>query len=415
MRIVQKYGGSSVATAKQIKSIAEHIKKQKKNNEIVVVLSARGKTTNKLLKKAHQFSSYPNKREVDQLLSIGEIESISLLAVALEEIGVPAISLTGRQAGIKTNNNFSRAFIKDINTSKIEKELKKGKVVVIAGFQGTNKNKDTTTLGRGGSDTTAVALAAKLKCACEIYTDVPSVYTTSPQHFKDAKQIRKLSYDEMMEMSVSGAKVLETRCVELAKKYNVPLYVGKSLEKEKNGSIISSSHLEEMSVKSLAIKEDISVLEAQTNMPFKIVKVLEKQGLNLEMLTINQNKISFAILSCEVENVKKELKKLQILCKNTSNLTKFTLVGLGISTHAEICKKLYSTLFENNIKIFQSVLTEISLQFTINKKDNERTVKIVTELFGLWYEKNKFSNSWSNWPSWLYILKSFRRKKIFNR
>ena len=227
--IVQKYGGSSVESIEKMKKIANRIITTKnQGNSMVVVVSAMGKTTNKLLGFAQEISQNPSKREIDMLISTGEQVSVSLLSMILNEMGHPAVSLTGFQAGIKTEGTHTKNKISDINTEKVTKHLEDGKIVVVAGFQGLNENGDITTLGRGGSDTTAVALAAKLQCSCEIYTDVEGIYSVDPRLHKHAKKLELISYEEMIEMSHLGAKVMEPRSVEIGQRYGVPIYVASS-------------------------------------------------------------------------------------------------------------------------------------------------------------------------------------------
>lgn len=233
MRVVLKYGGSSVESLEKIKNIAEYIKGLKdKIEEIVVVVSAMGKTTDGLLKEASYFGENLNSREIDMLLTTGEQKSVAMLSLALNSMGCNAISLTGWQAGIETEGPHRDNQIVELKIERIEKELQKGNVVVVAGFQGINNNGDITTLGRGGSDTTAVALAGALKCECRIYTDVDGVYTADPRVDKNAKKILEISYDDMEKMSMNGAKVMEVRSVRIGKRYNVPIFVGKSLGDE---------------------------------------------------------------------------------------------------------------------------------------------------------------------------------------
>ena len=238
MRVVLKYGGSSVSTLEKIKKIAEYIKELKREiAEIVVVVSAMGKMTDELLEKAFYFSDTPNKRELDMLLSVGEQQSIALLSLALNSLGCEAISYTGLQVRINTSGEYGNSDIVKIDTELIEKALKENKIVVIAGFQGVNSIGDITTLGRGGSDTTAVAIAGVLGCECKIYTDVDGVFTDDPNKNSSAKKIDVISYDEMEKMALNGAKVMEVKAVRIGKKYGVPIYVGKSLG-EKKGTYI---------------------------------------------------------------------------------------------------------------------------------------------------------------------------------
>lgn len=230
MRVVLKYGGSSVATVEKIQKIAEYIVKLKeKYNEVVVVASAMGKTTDALIKMAKDTAGNPNQRELDSLLSTGEQQTVTLLSMAINSKGQKAVSLTGYQAGIRTEGVHTKSKIESIETEKIEKYLKEGNVVVVAGFQGINEEGDITTLGRGGSDTSAVALAAALKCECRIYTDVEGIYSVDPRVYPKAKFLDVISYEEMMEMAHLGAGVMETRAVELGKKFDIPIFVGKSL------------------------------------------------------------------------------------------------------------------------------------------------------------------------------------------
>ena len=468
MRVVQKYGGSSVATIEQIKKIAESIKNRLKTTpEIVVVVSAMGKTTNALIALAQTVTTSPNKRELDALISTGENQSVALMAMALQDLNIPAISLTGFQAEIHTNNTYGRAFITKINTSRIEQELAQHKVVIVTGFQGicenkdlttlgrggseaTSKNKtkeislkytsnnntektllkktllynplthnktlpnssptfnknklkdtsndtfiyDITTLGRGGSDTTAVALATQLKCPCEIYTDVDSVFTINPALYPNARSLHKVGYNSMMEMALNGAKVLETRCVELAKKYAVPLYLGHTLNNDfnKGSFIMQEEDLEEMPITNLSIKEDISLI----NLSFKngeliskIFEVIQKHSINLEMFYSGQNKkqyvLSFVCPNNEVNDIIQDLQIVssEIKISTFTEYVKLSLIGSGLSTHTDIAHELFSTLAKNQIQVHQIVITEISISFTIYKKDKEKAVTTIATLFQL--------------------------------
>ena len=239
MRVVLKYGGSSVATLEKISKIANYIKELKeKVDEIVVVVSAMGKTTDELLKKAYSLTETPNKREIDMLISTGEQQSAALLSLSLNSIGCNAISYTGHQIGLRTIGEYGNSEIVSIDKNFLEKQLKEQKVVIVAGFQGVNDNGDITTLGRGGSDTTAVALAGVLGCECRIYTDVDGVYTDDPRKNNLATKIEKISYDDMEKMSKNGAKIMETKAVIIGRKYKVPIFVGESLGSEKGTYIV---------------------------------------------------------------------------------------------------------------------------------------------------------------------------------
>jgi len=259
MIVVQKYGGSSVADIDRIKNVANRIKQRKdKNDDIVVVVSAMGKSTDNLIAMAKSLSQNPDKREMDVLLSTGEQVTISLLSIALNEMGIKAVSLTGAQAGIKTDGIHMKNKIVDVDDERIRKYLAEGNVVIVAGFQGINENDDITTLGRGGSDTTAVALSAKLNAVCEIYTDVDGIYSVDPRLYSKARKIDVISYEEMMEMSCLGAKVMESRSIEIAARYNVNLYVASSMNDER-GSFIKEydETMENNPITGMSISDDV--------------------------------------------------------------------------------------------------------------------------------------------------------------
>lgn len=397
--IVQKYGGSSVATTEQISAIAKHIKTlHSKNKKVVVVASAMGKTTNGLISLAGELSPNPNKRDLDFLLSTGEMQTVSLMSICLNNIGVDCIALTGFQAGIITNDNYSRAFIKNIQIEKIKDYLNANKVVIVAGFQGVTENGEITTLGRGGSDTTAVAIAAALKCPCEIYTDVNAVRTVDPKLFSTSKTLHSISYDEMMEMAVNGAKVLEPRSVELAKKNNVKLYLGKTLEDKKSSGtfVCNKSEFEDMPIKSLSIKDNISVLNIESNRKnfndvAKIFYIIYKHNLNLEMISqvITKNKIifSFSLPSGMEDEIIESIKSETSIKENSiylvSNLSKVVLVGIGLATHTDISKQLFETLSKKQIIVGHITVTEISISFTIKQEDKAKTITAVATEFNL--------------------------------
>ena len=396
--LVHKYGGSSVATTKQIMDIAKHLKNiiERENRKIIVVVSAMGKTTNSLIEKANELSLKPNKREMDALLSTGESVSAPLLSIALNEIGVKALSLNGFQAGIKTNGDYSKSYISSINTKKLRKLLESYSILVITGFQGFNEFGDITTLGRGGSDTTAVALACALHCPCEIYTDVEHIYTFDPRIIPTAKPIERLSYEEMIELALGGAKVLEPRSVELAKKYNIPIYLGKSLEKEKRGSFVMKKSLESEKVSSLAIKENVSVLTIKADIADKnfLSNLLAscKNELSsytlLSYLTIGPTQVvSISLDSLESKNLIENLEKANILSSSTTleieNLSKIVVAGVGFVTHPKLTNKVISLLTSNKIVIKNLNVNEFSLNITIEKEDALNALSIICEQFNL--------------------------------
>ena len=296
--IVLKFGGSSVADNEKLKIVAEKIiNLYEKGNKIVVVVSAQGKTTDRLIEEANTLSSNPQNREMDVLLSTGEQITIAKLSILLNEMGYPATSLTGWQAGIYTNNTNQNAVIEGIDTKRIEEELEKGKIVIIAGFQGYNENLDITTFGRGGSDTTAVAIAAALKAKnCYIFSDVDGVYSVDPNKIKNAKKLSALSYREMLELSSEGAKVLHGRCVEIAEKYKMPIITKSTFNK--NAGTVISDIIEENTIKSIVKKEisRISVVGTgiirNTKFIKKIIEIIEKNKLEVLELNISESKIS---------------------------------------------------------------------------------------------------------------------------
>ena len=292
MVVVQKYGGSSVADTDRIKNVANRIIKRKNSGDkIVVVVSAMGKTTNNLIDMAHNLSQNPTKREMDVLLSTGEQVTISLLSIALNDIGIKAISLTGAQAGIKTDGIHMKNKIIDIDDTRIQKYLDEDNVVIVAGFQGINENDDITTLGRGGSDTTAVAIAAKLNAVCEIYTDVDGIYTVDPRVYSKARKLDVISYEEMMEMASLGSKVMEPRSIEIAARHNVKLYVASSMNEEQ-GSFVKEydDSMENNLITGMSLTDDVLMITfenilVKSHYVAKIFNLLALENVNVDMIS----------------------------------------------------------------------------------------------------------------------------------
>ena len=292
--IVHKYGGSSVATTDKIKNISKHlIEVQKSGKKLVVVVSAMGKTTDGLIKLAKEISSNPNKRELDRLMSTGEEQTIALLSMALIEMGAKAISLTGAQAGIKTLGIHTKNTIDSIDNTSILNYLNEGNIVIVAGFQGINENGDVTTLGRGGSDTSAVALACSLGAECRIYTDVDGIYTIDPRVYPNSKKLEYISYEEMMELAYLGAGVMEPRAVELGFKYGIPIYVGKTLGEE-NGTIITFKEkvMEKKEIRGISVNKNV-IMVTIDNIPtyakniYPIFKKASENGITIDMISQN--------------------------------------------------------------------------------------------------------------------------------
>ncbi|WP_294659691.1 aspartate kinase [uncultured Fusobacterium sp.] len=400
MRIVLKYGGSSVATIEKIQQIVDYLIELKKEyKEIVVVASAMGKTTDGLIKLAKEITPNPNQRELDSLMSIGEQQTVALMAMALTAKGQKAISLTGYQAGIKTAGVHTKNKIQNISSERIERHLAEGNIVLVTGFQGINEAGDITTLGRGGSDTSAVALAVALKCECRIYTDVEGIYSVDPRVYPEAKFLDKISYEEMMEMANLGAGVMETRAVELGKKYNIPIFVGKSLSKT-GGTYIMEKNIamEDKLVTGVSITKEI-IVTTISNIPFssenvaEIFSTIDSCGLNINMITQNINKhmkveISFSCQASEkylLEQVTEKIKGKFSTCEIelNENLGMISIVGVGMINNSGIAGKFFSVLSRNGVNFYQVTTSEISISCSIDRENIQRAVEAVGREFSL--------------------------------
>lgn len=395
---VLKFGGSSVATVDKIKAIAAYLKARCEKEKLVVVVSAMGKTTNALLALAAQASAKPNQRELDRLLSTGEQQTIALLAIALCDMGVPAISLTGTQVGIQTRGIHTKSTIKKVETAVLEESLEDHDVVIVAGFQGVNRHNDVTTLGRGGSDTTAVALAAALDCDCEIYTDVAGVYTTDPRVYPEAKKISQISYEEMMEMSSLGSKVMEPRSVELGQKYGVKIYVGKTLSDEKGTYIMKSTEITEEKVISAVSANDriihvqIDGLSGQPSVVANIFKVLSSHHVNVDMISHNLKKegcrVEFtcnedeeAFLDAGLAELKQDYPEMKI--RLNKDVSKISVVGIGMRNAVGVAAGIFEVLEQNNIPFLQVTTSEISISFIIDTKNSPLAVQAICQAYQL--------------------------------
>ena len=401
MNVVQKYGGTSLESIDKIRAVAQHIAALRKEGDgIVIVASAMGKTTDELINLAKQFGEEVPKRELDALLATGEQKTVALLAIALQNLGVPAVSMTGFQSGFITTDHHSKARIKEINTDRTEQYLKEGKVVVLAGFQGISEEGNITTLGRGGSDTTAVAIAAQLGWDCEIYTDVDAIFTTDPKINPNAKKLDRITYEEMMELSSSGTAVLETRSVEIAKKYNVKLYIGKSLETDKRkGTYVmnDSIYIEEMPVTGISISDDCSIyslrgLENDGVAIANLFQLLADHHINVDMIskqTSADNKctISFSITDAQAKDLDTAIENHEILSEvaveKQPNLSILSLVGVGMATATGVASKVFSILAKEGITYYQITTSEISISVTVNRDEKIKAVIALCEAFGL--------------------------------
>lgn len=397
---MQKFGGSSVANAERVFNVARTITDTyKQGNDVVVVVSAQGDTTDDLIEKAKEINVKPSKREMDMLLSTGEQISISLLAMAIEALGFPVISLTGWQAGMKTNSNYSIARISKINTERLELELGKKNIVIVAGFQGINKYDDITTLGRGGSDTSAVALAAVLHAdVCEIYTDVDGVYTADPRIVKDAAKLDEISYDEMLELASLGANVLNNRSVEMAKKYNVKLMVLSSLHKAAGTIVKEVNDVEKMLVRGVTRDNDtarISLIEVDDTpgKAFTVFSALAKHNINVDLIIqsvgrTNTKDISFTVAESNLEDA------LKIINENNAvigakdvqwdnNVSKVSIVGAGMVTNPGVASGMFEALYKEHINIRMIATSEIKVSVLIDRKDAERAVVAIHDQFNM--------------------------------
>ncbi|RUM66274.1 MAG: aspartate kinase [Sulfurospirillum sp.] len=398
MLVVQKYGGTSVGDLERIENVAKRVAKSKdEGNSIVVVVSAMSGETNKLISYAEHFSSNPPKREMDILLSSGERVTSALLSIALNQMGYSAIALTGRQAGMVTNSTHTSARIEKIETDNIQKELDKNKIVIVAGFQGISKEGNVTTLGRGGSDLSAVAIAGALGAdLCEIYTDVDGVYTTDPRIEPKAKKIEKISYDEMLEFASLGAKVLQNRSVELAKKLDVNL-VTRSSFNNNSGTLITKEEniMEKPIVSGIALDKNQARITLrgvvdEPGIAASIFTNLADEGINVDMIIQNvgedgSTNLGFTVPRDELERAKKIMLELNP-AKNLefdSNIVKVSIVGVGMKSHSGVASKAFETMAKENINIEMISTSEIKISMAIEQKYGELAVRALHEAYEL--------------------------------
>ncbi|WP_023387592.1 aspartate kinase [Youngiibacter fragilis] len=399
--IVQKFGGSSVADAECIKRVANRVVETKrKGHQVVTVVSAMGDSTDHLIDLAKQVSKNPSVREMDMLLSTGEQVSISLLAMAIHALGEPVVSLTGPQAGIKTDGVFSKARIMDITSSRLEKELDEGKIVIVAGFQGITIDNDITTLGRGGSDTTAVALAAALKAdICEIYTDVDGVYTTDPRLVKNAKKLSTITYDEMLELASLGAQVLQPRSVEFGKIHKVKIHVRSSFNHEEGTIVQEVSDMENDIVVSGVAFDKKSVRFTVYDVPDRpgvakdIFKTLADRSINVDMIVQisregSLNDITFTLDRDQMEEALKVMKEVivnigakDVTCDD--DVAKVSIVGAGMITNFGVAADMFDALAEEKINIELISTSEIKISVLVRKDQCEKAVRKLIEKFDL--------------------------------
>ncbi len=396
-----KFGGSSVADAGKIRHVAERvIGKKNEGFQIVVVVSAPGDMTDDLLELARGISADPDERELDVLLATGEQASIALLCMALKEQGQPAISLTGPQAGIFADTSHTKARITAIRPKKVHAELAKGRIVVVAGFQGLNPNEDVATLGRGGSDLTAIAMAAVLKAdLCEIYTDVTGVYTTDPRVVAEARKLEEISYDEMLELAGSGAQVMQGRSVEVAKKFGVVFEVRSTFSNEPGTRVHQEvSRMEEVVVSGIAFDRNqakISLVDVpdRPGIAATVFGALAREGINVDMIIQSEarggaNDISFTISSAEVkkalpalERVKETMGAREVT--HDASVAKVAVVGVGMRSHPGVAATMFKALADHQINIQMISTSEIKISCVIQKDQVDDAVKVLHKAFGL--------------------------------
>ena len=396
--IVQKFGGTSVKDRDRIFNVARIVANTRnQGNDVVVVVSAQGDTTDDLITKAAEITSDPSHREMDMLLATGEQISISLLAMALQEIGVPSVSLTGWQAGFNTDRAYTKARIKRLNTERVESELARNRVVVVAGFQGLNRSDDITTLGRGGSDTSAVALAAALHAdRCQIYTDVEGVYTADPRKIPKATRLKEITFDEMLELASLGAQVLNNRSVELAKKYGVELEVLSSINPVPGTVVKEETKVEGMLIKGVAKDEDVavvSILEVPDvpGMSFKVFSLLAQKNINVDIILQSSGSagckdVIFTCSKGEAETARAVLESNKTRF-GTDKITvnndcaKVSIVGAGMQSHPGTASTMFEALYSQNINIHMISTSEIKISVIIDKADADRAVAAIHDAF----------------------------------
>ena len=398
--IVQKFGGTSVADTERLRNVARIITDTyKAGNQVVVVLSAQGDTTDDLIEKAKEINPEGSNREMDMLLSTGEQISVALCAMAIEALGYPVVSLTGWQAGILTDTAAKNARIKKIDTERLEAELDQKRIVIVTGFQGVDRNQNITTLGRGGSDTSAVALAAALEAdLCQIYTDVDGVYTADPRKVPKARKLKEITYDEMLDLATLGAGVLHNRSVEMAKKYGVPLVVRSSLNNSEGTVVKEEVTVERMLISGVALDTDavrIAVigLKDEPGVAFKLFDTLAKKNINVDVIlqsigragrkdisfTVDGNDLDDAVAVLDANQARLGFAELH----SERNIAKLSIVGAGMMSNPGVAAKMFESLYNEGVNINMISTSEIRVTVLINEKDGVRAMNAVHDAFGL--------------------------------
>lgn len=397
MLIVQKYGGTSVGSLERIEEVAKRVVEAKRaGNDVVVVVSAMSGVTNSLIEQAEFFSKHPSEQDLDLLLSSGERVTSALLSIALNAKGYKAVALSGRKAGIQTDSVFNKARIKQIDISGVKAELKGGKIVVIAGFQGVDKDGKVTTLGRGGSDLSAVAIAGALKAdLCEIYTDVDGVYTTDPRIEPKAKKLDKISYDEMLELASLGAKVLQNRSVELAKKLGVQIITRSSFNNNEGTIITKEETMEQALVSGIALDKNqarvtLRKIKDKPGIAAEIFSALADKNINVDMIIQNvgvdgATNLGFTVPQNELDLAKSTMKKVlkDITIESDKDVAKVSIVGVGMKSHSGVASKAFKTLAKEGINIGMISTSEIKISMIVQEKYAELAVRALHEAYEL--------------------------------
>lgn len=404
MLIVQKFGGSSVANAERVFNVAKRIiETYKQGNDLVVILSAQGDTTDQLIAKAHELDEYPSKREMDMLISTGEQQSVALMAMAINKLGYPAVSLNAFQVGMHTSRTYSNARLKKIHTERIESELDRKNIVLVTGFQGINRYDDITTLGRSGSDTTAVAIAASLNAdKCEIYTDVDGVYTADPRVVKNARKLDEITYDEMLELATLGAKVLHNRSVEIAKKYNVDLVVRSSLNNSEGTVVREVCNVEKMLVSGVAGDKDVARISVigipdTPGKAFELFSLLAKNKISVDIILQSIGRhgtkdISFTVAKSDLHDAIKVINENQgrlgvkeVVFKE--EVAKVSIVGAGMATNPGVASMMFEAMYNAGINISMISTSEVKISVLIDEKYTEDAMNAIHEQFRLAIER----------------------------
>ena len=397
MLIVKKFGGTSVGNRDRIFNVANRcIEDYKKGNDVVVVLSAMGKYTDVLIDMAKEINENPPKREMDMLLTTGEQQSVALMSMAMASLGVPAVSLNAYQVAMHTTSTYSNARLKRIDTERIRNELEQHKIVIVTGFQGVNKYDDYTTLGRGGSDTTAVALAAALHAdLCEIYTDVDGVYTADPRKVKSARKLPMVTYDEMLELATLGAGVLHNRSVELAKKYGVQMVVRSSLNNHEGTIVKEGNKMEKMIVSGVAADTDaarvaVVGLKDEPGVAFKLFNSLAQANINIDMIlqSVGRQGTKDITFTCSIADADEAARIISdhMECESidvNKEVSKVSIVGAGMQTNAGVAAKMFEALYDANINIRMISTSEIRVTVLIDEKHTDRAMNAIHDKFDL--------------------------------